>query len=82
MMEDSSNVDVIYSDFEKAYDKVDHKELVNKMTNKFKVKGKLLKWIENFLKDRKQQVLVEGSPKHPKLFLDQFKDQYWDQFCS
>ena len=59
-MEEGANVDVVYSDFEKAYDKIDHDELVNKMKTQFKIKGKMLKWIRNFLRKRKQQVLIEG----------------------
>ena len=60
MMEDGANVDVVYSDFEKAFDKVDHEELINKMKTKFNMKGKILKWLQSFLNNRKQQVLIEG----------------------
>ena len=60
MLEEGSNVDVIYSDFEKAYDKVDHNELVSKMEKQFNIKGKMLKWMKHFLHNRKQQVLIEG----------------------
>ena len=59
-MEEGVNVDIVYSDFEKAYDKIDHQVLLFKMKKQFKIKGKLLKWIKNFLIKRKQQVLVEG----------------------
>ena len=31
MMEEGGNVDVIYTDFAKAYEKIDHAELLNKM---------------------------------------------------
>ena len=60
MIEEGSNVDVIYSDFEKAYDKIDHKVLVFKMEKQFKIKGKMLKWLTTFLENRKQQVVIEG----------------------
>ena len=60
MLEEGNNVDVIYSDFEKAFDKIGHEELVYKMKTHFKIKGKLLSWLKNFLENRKQQVLIEG----------------------
>ena len=59
MLEDGVNVDVIYTDFAKAYEKIDHAQLIMKMKNQFKITGKLGKWIQNFLQNRKQQVLVE-----------------------
>ena len=59
MLEDGVNVDVIYTDFAKAYEKIDHAQLLMKMKNQFKITGKLGKWIQNFLQNRKQQVLVE-----------------------
>ena len=51
--------DVIYLDFAKAFDKVDHEILVNKL-RQFGVQGKLLKWIEQFLTNRKQFVAIIG----------------------
>lgn len=60
MLEEGSNVDVIYTDFEKAYEKVDHFQLLYKMKNRFRIKGKVLKWFQSFLQNRKQQVLIEG----------------------
>ena len=51
-------VDVIYMDFEKAFDKVDHSILLRKLS-KIGIKGKLLHWIGDFLDNRKQKVVVE-----------------------
>ena len=53
--------DVIYLDFTKAFEKVDHEILVHKL-RQCGVQGKLLKWIEQFLTDRKQFVL-SGVPQ-------------------
>ena len=47
-------VDVIYTDFAKAFDTVSHRELLYKLQN-LGITGKLLKWIQNFLSNRKQQ---------------------------
>ena len=41
MIEEGGNVDVIYTDFAKAYEKIDHAELINKMKNQFKITGRL-----------------------------------------
>jgi len=44
-------VDVIYLDFQKAFDSVPHKRLLCKLAT-FEIQGELLKWIENFLTNR------------------------------
>ena len=59
MIEEGGNVDVIYTDFKKAYEKIDNEKLLDKIKNQFGIKGKLEKWIKQFLLNRKQQVLVE-----------------------
>ena len=51
--------DVIYLDFAKAFDKVDHEILIHKL-RLCGVQGKLLKWIEQFLTNRKQFVALNG----------------------
>ena len=58
MMENGDNVDTIYLDFSKAFDKCDIGILMTKLRN-LGVKGKLARWIFNFLNKRKQQVVVE-----------------------
>ena len=58
-IENGHDVDVIYLDFAKAFDKVHHGILLNKL-RELKISGKALAWISNFLYDRKQQVSVEG----------------------
>ena len=59
-IEDRHDVDVIYLDFAKAFDKVHHGILISKL-RKLNIEGKVLRWIIDFLYDRKQQVSVEGS---------------------
>ena len=54
------NIDVVYLDFAKAFDKVDHKILMKKV-KQFGITGKLYLWIESFLSNRFQQVLVDGK---------------------
>jgi len=59
-LESNENVDVIYLDFAKAFDKVDHGILMHKL-KKVNVSGKVGVWINNFLTNRTQQVTVEGQ---------------------
>ena len=61
MLEKCGNVDVIYTDFEKAYEKVDFIKLLNKMKTQYQITGKIGKWLHNFFKDRSQQVLIEET---------------------
>ena len=51
--------DVIYLDFAKAFDKVDHEILIRKL-RRCGIQGKLLNWIEQFLSERKQFVTING----------------------
>ena len=51
--------DVIYLDFAKAFDKVNHEILVRKLAN-FGIKGPLLKWLTSFLDNRYQTVCING----------------------
>ena len=53
-------VDVVYCDFLKAFDKVPHKRLVQKL-NYYGIAPLLVNWIKEFLSDRKQKVLVNGE---------------------
>ena len=53
-------VDVIYLDFAKAFDTVPHRRLLAKL-EAYGIHGKVLNWIKEFLKDRKQRVRVNGE---------------------
>jgi hypothetical protein len=52
-------MDVIYLDLAKAFDKVPHKRLLEKV-KKHGIGGKLLDWIEDWLKNRRQRVCLQG----------------------
>ena len=52
-------VDAIYLDFRKAFDSVPHRRLLSKL-QACGISGKLLQWIQAFLCDRRQRVVVEG----------------------
>merc|ERR1711874_608319 len=62
---ENTRIDTIYLDFAKAFDKVDHHILTKKVIN-HKIKGKIAKWIQNILHNRKYCVVANGviSDKH------------------
>ena len=53
--------DVIYFDFAKAFDSVNHDLLLCKLRNRYKIDGRLLKFLTDYLRDRQQCVLVGGK---------------------
>ena len=53
-------VDVVYLDFQKAFDKVPHKRLMLKI-RALGIEGKVADWVEEWLKERKQRVVIKGA---------------------
>ena len=53
-------VDIIYLDFQKAFDKVPHKRLLSKV-KAHGITENLSKWIEDWLSERKQRVVINGK---------------------
>ena len=56
----SNNVDVIYFDFAKSLDKVDHGKLLY-ILKKIGINGKIGVWIHNFPSNRQQSVAISGT---------------------
>ena len=52
--------DIIYFDFQKAFDTVRHDLILMKLKNQFNINGCLLRFISNYLKDRTQRVVLEN----------------------
>ena len=63
-LQNNNDTDVIYLDYAKAFDKVDHQILLEKLFS-YGIRGKLLKWIESYLKDRWQTVVIDGQQSFP-----------------
>ena len=59
-LEMKNSVDIIYLDFEKAFDKVDKILLINKLLS-MKIPSYLILWIDRFLTDRTQYVKIRNS---------------------
>lgn len=53
-------IDCIYFDYKKAFDKVPHKRLINKI-KAYNFDEKIVKWIEDYLAKRKQRVIVNNG---------------------
>ena len=59
MIHENADTDVIYLDFAKAFDKVDHDILLKKL-KRYGIGGKLHQWLSTFLVGRSQTVIVDG----------------------
>jgi len=59
-LEQGQNIDVIYLDFAKAFDKVDHGILAHKLKS-LGISGKIGVWLHNFLFGRTQSVVANGA---------------------
>ena len=59
-LESGGQVDVMYSDFEKAFDKIPHKRLISKLIS-CGFNSTLINWIQDFLQSRKFRVRVNSS---------------------
>ena len=58
-IDSGKELDVIYLDFCKAFDKVPHKSLLMKI-QQFGIKGGVINWVKAFLSGRQQRVIVNG----------------------
>lgn len=59
-VDQGKEVRVVFFDISKAFDKVWHIGLLYKL-EKFGVRGELLEWFRNYVHDRKQYVVINGS---------------------
>ena len=60
------STDVIYFDFSKAFDSVNHDLILQKLKVFYTIDGRLLKFLSNYLCDRKQRVTIENHTSTDK----------------
>ena len=58
-MQMGKQTDLILLDFRKAFDNVAHEKLIQKLHH-YGIRGDTLKWIKDFLDNRKQAVVING----------------------
>ena len=59
-----NDTDAIYLDYAKAFDKVDHSLLIEKL-HSYGIRGKLLTWLTTYLSNRVQTVVINGVKSYP-----------------
>ncbi|KAL8576906.1 hypothetical protein ACOMHN_067356 [Nucella lapillus] len=59
IIDEGGSADVVYMDYQKAFDSVPHRRLLGKVRT-HGVGGKVLGWIQDFLKERRQKVVING----------------------
>ena len=65
VLDNGNGVDIIYLDFQKAFDKVPHKRLLKKL-HAYGIRGQVYEWIKEFLNKRQQK----GNYKWLKIRLE------------
>ena len=59
-----AQIDAIFLDFSKAFDKVPHQYLFLKLSH-YGIQGALFPWIKDFLTNRTQQVVLNNTASEP-----------------
>ena len=63
-LQNKLQVDMAILDFEKAFDEVAHTRLTHKLHH-YGIRGDLLQWIQSFLTNHTQRVVVDGTCSSP-----------------
>ena len=63
---EEGNADVLYLDFQKAFDKCDH-EVIKTRMKEVKMKGKIALWVSDFLEERTQRIKIGKTRRMPAL---------------
>ena len=61
ILDSGGQVDILYLDFSKAFDRVSHPLLLYKLEHLFGITGVLLDWFKSYLSGRFQRVTLEGQ---------------------
>lgn len=63
-MDSGGQVDAVYTDYSKAFDRIDHNILLDKLQSAG-IRGDLLRWFASYVKDRCQTVVLGGYASAP-----------------
>ena len=58
-MDSRAQIDVLYTDFSKAFDKINHNILLDKIWA-LGIRGDLFRWISSYIRNRSQAVVIDG----------------------
>ena len=64
-LDNGGNIDAIYTDFEKAFDKVPHKRLLSKL-QAYGIRDEIVAWIKDFLCNRNQRIKIFHIAQGPQ----------------
>ena len=68
-MNDGLSTDVVYFDFAKAFDSVNHDIILDKLKHLYNIDGRLLKFLKSYLQGRSQRVMVGNASSSIKSVL-------------
>ena len=60
-IQQKSRIDVIYFDFAKAFDSVNHDIILQKLKYQFNIDGTMLNFLKSYLENRTQRVVINNS---------------------
>ena len=82
ILEKDQDIAAVFFDFKKAFDRVPHSALINKLQY-IGLSQDLVSWIHNYLADRTQCVVVNGVSSDRVSVLSGFpRAQFWAHYCS
>ena len=64
-LDEGGSIDAIYMDYQKAFDSVPHRRLISKV-KAHGIDGNILQWISDFLHNRSQRVVINGTASSEK----------------
>jgi len=79
LLESGGQIDAIYTDFAKAFDKVSHTKLLMKLKS-YGITQEIINWIQNFLIHRRHCVKVNGKSSDWMFSAASHKELYWGRY--